>query len=99
MKDPLYSRSESGPVSSPVVIYTRPFCGYCERAKALLGDKGVAFEEIEASMDPEARKQMQERSGGRMTYPQIFIGDHHVGGCDDLVALERAGKLDDLLAA
>ncbi len=97
MKAPLPSRSENGPVS-PVVIYTRPFCGYCERAKALLGEKGVAFEEIEASMDPETRKQMQERSG-RMTYPQIFIGDRHVGGCDELLALERAGKLDEMLAA
>ncbi|HEY3814801.1 MAG TPA: glutaredoxin 3 [Caulobacteraceae bacterium] len=83
---------------SPVVIYTRPFCGFCERAKALLERKGVAFEEIEASMDPEVRKQMQERSG-RMTYPQIFVGDHHVGGCDELMTLERDGELDKLLAA
>jgi glutaredoxin 3 len=84
---------------SPVLIYTRPFCGYCERAKSLLEKKGVAYEEIVASMDPEMRKQMQERSGGRMTYPQIFVGDHHVGGCDELMDLERAGKLDELLAA
>jgi glutaredoxin 3 len=83
---------------SPVVIYTRPFCGYCERAKALLEEKGVAFEEIIASMDPAMRKEMQERSG-RMTYPQIFVGQRHVGGCDELMALERAGKLDELLAA
>jgi glutaredoxin 3 len=84
---------------SPVVIYTRPFCGYCERAKALFEEKGVDFDEIIASMDPEMRKQMQERSGGRMTYPQIFVGDRHVGGCDELMALEREGKLDELLAA
>ena len=84
---------------SPVLIYTRPFCGYCERAKSLLEKKGVAFEEIVASMDPEMRKQMMERSGGRMTYPQIFVGDQHVGGCDELMALEREGKLDELLAA
>ena len=81
-----------------VVIYTRPFCGYCERAKALLERKGVAFEEIDAAMEPEKRKEMQERSG-RMTYPQIFIGDHHVGGCDELLQLDRDGELDDLLAA
>ena len=80
----------------PVVIYTRPFCGFCERAKALLEKKGVAFEEIEAGMDPEKRKEMRDRSG-RMTYPQIFIGDQHIGGCDELMDLERDGKLDELL--
>ena len=81
-----------------VVIYTRPFCGYCERAKALLERKGVAFEEIDAAMEPEKRREMQERSG-RMTYPQIFIGETHVGGCDELLQLDRDGDLDGLLAA
>lgn len=81
-----------------VVIYTKPFCPYCARAEALLARKGVDYEEIVASMDPDLREEMRQRSG-RMTYPQIFIGDHHVGGCDDLHALEAAGKLDALLAA
>lgn len=81
-----------------VVIYTKPFCPYCIRAEALLVRKGVDYEEIVASMDPEKREEMRRRSG-RMTYPQIFIGDRHVGGCDDLHALEAAGKLDALLAA
>lgn len=81
-----------------VVIYTKPFCPYCARAEALLSKKGVDYEEIVASMDPELREEMRQRSG-RMTYPQIFIGDHHVGGFDDLYALERDGKLDALLAA
>ena len=81
-----------------VVIYTKPFCPYCSRAEALLAKKGVDYEEIVASMDPELREEMRQRSG-RMTYPQIFIGDHHVGGFDDLYALEQAGKLDALLAA
>jgi len=81
-----------------VVIYTKPFCPYCARAENLLKNKGVAFEEIVASMDPERREEMRQRSG-RMTYPQIFVGEHHVGGFDDLAALERDGKLDALLAA
>lgn len=81
-----------------VVIYTKPFCPYCARAEALLARKGVDYEEIVASMDPELREEMRRKSG-RMTYPQIFIGDHHVGGCDDLFALEQDGKLDALLAA
>ncbi len=81
-----------------VVIYTKPFCPYCARAEALLARKGVDYEEIVASMDPEKREEMRQRSG-RMTYPQIFIGDRHVGGCDDLHELDRAGKLDELLAA
>lgn len=81
-----------------VVIYTKPFCPYCARAEALLSRKGVDYEEIVASIDPEKREEMRQRSG-RMTYPQIFIGDRHVGGCDDLHELDRAGKLDELLAA
>ena len=83
---------------SKVTIYTKPFCPYCERAEALLRRKGVEFEEIVASIDPEKRKEMQERSG-RMTYPQVFIGDRHIGGCDDLHELDRRGELDRLLAA
>ena len=81
-----------------VVIYTKPFCPYCARAEALLSRKGVDYEEIIASMDPEKREEMRQRSG-RMTYPQIFIGDRHIGGFDDLNALDRAGELDALLAA
>lgn len=79
-------------------IYTKPYCPYCERAKALLTEKGAAFNEIVASNDPALRAEMNERSG-RYTYPQIFIDDLHVGGCDDLVALDARGGLDPLLAA
>ena len=81
-----------------VVIYTRPFCGYCARALSLLERKGVAYTEIEAGMDPDKRREMMERSG-RATFPQIFIGGRHIGGCDEMLALEREGKLDPLLAA
>jgi glutaredoxin 3 len=82
-----------------VVIYTRPFCGYCARAISLLTQKGVAFTEIEAGMDADKRREMMQRSGGRNTFPQIFIGGEHIGGCDEMLALERAGKLDPLLSA
>lgn len=81
-----------------VTIYTRPFCGYCARALALLEKKGADFTEIEAGMDPALRQEMMQRSGGT-TFPQIFVGDRHIGGCDDMMALDRAGKLDALLAA
>ncbi len=81
-----------------VTIYTRPFCGYCARALKVLGDKGADFTEVEAGMDPKLRQEMMDRSG-RTTFPQIFVGDSHIGGCDDMMALERAGKLDALLAA
>jgi glutaredoxin 3 len=81
-----------------VVIYTRPFCGYCASALALLNKKGVAFTEIEAGFDPDKRREMMDRSG-RSTFPQIFIGERHVGGSDDMMALERAGQLDVLLNA
>jgi len=81
-----------------VTIYTRPFCGYCTRAIKLLNDKGADFTEIEAGMDPVLRKEMMDRSGGA-TFPQIFVGERHIGGCDDMMALERAGKLDALLEA
>jgi glutaredoxin 3 len=82
-----------------VDIYTIPYCPFCLDAKALLSSKGVTFHEIDASRDRQVRKQMMERAGGRSTFPQIFIGATHVGGCDDLYALEEAGKLDALLGA
>jgi len=82
-----------------VDIYTIRYCPYCQDAKDLLSRKGVSFHEIDASGNRELRKQMVERTGGRSTYPQIFIGATHVGGCDDLYALDEAGKLDTLLAA
>ena len=84
---------------SQVTIYTKPYCPYCVRAVELLETKGVAFDEVEAAFDPEKRQEMIQRAGGRATFPQIFIGDRHIGGCDDLVALDRAGRLDGLLAA
>jgi glutaredoxin 3 len=80
----------------PVRLYTTPICPYCARAKALLTGKGVAFEEVDVYMDAAARKEMFEKSG-RRTVPQIFIGDRHIGGCDDLQALDAAGGLDALL--
>jgi glutaredoxin 3 len=82
-----------------ITIYTKPYCPYCIRAVALLERKGVDFTEIEAGFDPEKKREMIERSGGRMTFPQIFIGQRHIGGCDDMMALEREGGLDPLLAA
>lgn len=81
-----------------VTIYTKPYCPYCIRAVDLLEKKGVPFTEIEAAFDPEKRQEMIQRSG-RMTFPQIFVGERHIGGCDDMMALERDGKLDPLLAA
>ena len=83
---------------NPVTIYTRAFCPYCTRAVHLLQSKGVDFTEIDAGMDVEKRREMIQRSG-RSTYPQIFVGDRHIGGCDDMMALERSGQLDPLLAA
>ena len=80
-----------------ITIYTTMFCGYCARAKRLLNEKGVAFEEIDIAFTPGAREEMLRRAGGRHTVPQIFIGDRHVGGSDELFALERAGDLDPLL--
>ena len=81
-----------------VEIYTTPTCPYCHRAKALLAEKGVSYEETDVSADPAIRSAMTDRAGGKRSVPQIFIGDTHVGGCDDLYALEQAGKLDVLLA-
>ncbi|MDB5416936.1 MAG: glutaredoxin 3 [Phenylobacterium sp.] len=82
-----------------VTIYTKPYCPYCIRAVSLLEKKGIAFTEIEAAFDPEKRQEMMRRAGGRATFPQIFVGDRHIGGCDDMLALERDGELDPLLQA
>ncbi len=82
---------------SQVVVYTTPLCPYCWRAKRLLRAKGVAFEEIDLWRHPERRAEMEARSG-RRTVPQVFLDDHHLGGCDDLLALEASGELDRLLA-
>ena len=84
---------------SPVEIYTTRYCPYCSAAKALLKRKGVSYSEIDVSTDWERREEMVQRTNGRMTVPQIFIGTVHVGGSDELHALERAGKLDPLLAS
>ncbi len=81
-----------------VDIYTTRFCGFCVAAKRLLKSKGVEFSEIDVARDPSKRAEMMARSSGGRTVPQIFIGDDYVGGCDDLFALERAGKLDPMLA-
>jgi glutaredoxin 3 len=80
-----------------VEIYTTPFCGYCARAKGLLDRKGAAYEEMDVMMDEKKRTEMRERSK-RSTVPQIFINGQHIGGSDELAALEQAGKLDPLLA-
>ncbi len=82
-----------------IEIYTKFTCPYCHRAKQLLERKGAAFDEYDISYGGDKRQEMIARSNGRMTVPQIFIGDTHVGGSDDLAALEAAGKLDALLAA
>ena len=82
-----------------ITIYTTMTCPYCFRAKRLLKQKGVKFNEIDVTMNPNQRTKMVQRANGGRTVPQIFIGDNHVGGCDDLYALERAGKPDPLLAA
>lgn len=88
----------SAPAASPdVIMYSTGWCPYCERARALLERKGVAFREVKVDEDPAERDAMLERSGGRRTVPQIFVGDHHVGGFDDLYALDKAGGLDKLL--
>jgi glutaredoxin 3 len=85
-------------IMAAIDIYTIKYCPYCADAKDLLSRKGVSFHEIDVN-GRDVRNQMIERAGGRSTYPQIFIGTTHVGGCDDLYALDEAGKLDPLLAA
>ena len=82
-----------------VEIYTSPLCGFCHAAKRLLTSKGVAFSEVDIAVEPERRAEMMQRANGGRTVPQIFIGEEHIGGCDDLYALERAGELDGVLAA
>ncbi|MET0259170.1 MAG: glutaredoxin 3 [Methylobacterium sp.] len=82
-----------------VTLYTTAWCPYCSAAKSLLKEKGVAFTEIDVEKTAGARATMSQRAGGRTSVPQIFVGDTHVGGCDDLYALERSGGLDPLLAA
>jgi glutaredoxin 3 len=82
-----------------VEIYTKITCPYCIRAKQLLDSKGVQYREIKVDSGGPDKQQMVQRANGRMTVPQIFIGDRHIGGCDDLMALEYAGKLDGLLDA
>ena len=81
-----------------IEIYTKAFCPYCWRAKQLLESKGVEYREIPVDYGGNERDQMIERANGRTTVPQIFIREHHVGGCDDLVALDRDGRLDDLIS-
>lgn len=82
-----------------VEIYTKSFCPYCARAKKLLEEKGADYEEFEILQNPDKREEMIQRSDGRSTVPQIFIDGRHVGGSDDLAALERQGQLDSMLAA
>ena len=81
----------------PITVYTLALCPYCSRAMKLLDAKGATYEQIDVTFKPAVRAAMRERAGGRNTLPQIFIGDTHVGGCDDLHALEAAGRLDPLL--
>ena len=81
-----------------VTIYTRMFCPYCSRAIALLKEKKADFTEIDAAMNAALKEEMLQRSGGGKTFPQIFVGDTHIGGCDDMVALDKSGKLDPMLA-
>jgi glutaredoxin 3 len=80
-----------------IEVYTQPWCPFCERAMHILTTKGLEFREIDAPHGSAARREARERSGGRTSVPQIFIGGQHIGGCDDMVALDRAGKLNSLL--
>ena len=82
-----------------IEIYASPLCGFCHAAKRLLNEKGASFSEIDVLADPSRKPEMIQRANGGRTVPQIFIGEAHIGGCDDLYALERSGKLDGLLAA
>ena len=82
----------------PVTIYTTPICGYCHRAKKLLNKKGIKFTEINVMLDPSRRAEMMKRSNGGRTVPQIFFGDDHIGGCDDLFELEFDGEIEARLA-
>lgn len=82
----------------PIEIYTSPLCGFCHAAKRLLSQKGATFTEIDVLVEPSRKPEMIQRANGRHTVPQIFVGDTHVGGCDELYALDREGKLDALLS-
>ena len=82
---------------SQVTIYTKAYCPYCVRAKSVLDNKGVSYQEIRIDEQPALRPEMIERAGGRTTVPQIFIGERHIGGCDDMLALDASGNLDPLL--
>ncbi len=86
-------------MTSNIVIYSKDYCPYCTRAKALLTAKGVQFTEYDVSLDSDRLREMIQKSSGGRTVPQIFIGDYHVGGSDDLAALDRAGKLDSMLSS
>src|ERR1700743_2674925 len=92
------SRPTERPMTAAIEIYTRPGCGYCSAAKSLLTRKKAAFSEFDVATDSALRQQMRDRAGAGATFPQIFIGGVHVGGCDELYALDRAGKLDAMLA-
>jgi glutaredoxin 3 len=85
-------------MTAAIEIYTRPGCGYCSAAKSLLNRKKATFTEYDAGVDSTARQMMYDRAGASSTFPQIFIGETHVGGCDELYALDREGKLDAMLA-
>ncbi|MDP2802740.1 MAG: glutaredoxin 3 [Phreatobacter sp.] len=82
-----------------IVVYTKDYCPYCHAAKELLRKKGAAFTEVDIQKHPDRRAEMIQKAGGRTTVPQIFIGGKHVGGCDDIHALDGAGKLDPMIAA
>jgi glutaredoxin 3 len=82
-----------------IEIYSSPYCGFCHAAKRLLTTKGASFAEIDVIANPDKRPEMERRANGRRTVPQIFIDGKHIGGCDDLYALDRAGKLDPILAS
>ena len=96
---PAVSPRPSGSSAAGVVLYTAAPCPYCSRARRLLDAKGVSYTEIDVGVDVSKRREMTELAGGRRTVPQIFIGGRHVGGSDELVALENAGELDDWLEA
>lgn len=86
-------------IMADIIIYTTKICPYCDRAKMLLKQKNAAWTEIDVTADEEERMKMREKAGGRTSVPQIFINGDHIGGCDDLYALNKAGELDALLAA
>ena len=96
---PKWRGTEKDSLMQPIEIYTSPLCGFCHAAKRLLTQKGASFSEIDVLRDPSKKPEMIKRANGGRTVPQIFIDGKHIGGCDDLYALDRAGKLDPLLAA